>query len=42
MKILVKKSGNSAPARIAAAVLAAARMSLDQPVEVRKSKAASS
>jgi antitoxin MazE len=36
MRVLVKKWGNSASVRIPAAVMAAARVSLDQPVEVRE------
>jgi len=36
MRVVVKKWGNSASVRIPAAVMAAARLSLDQPVEVRE------
>jgi antitoxin MazE len=36
MKVLVKKWGNSASVRIPASVLAAARMRLDQAVDVRE------
>ncbi|MFM7423304.1 MAG: AbrB/MazE/SpoVT family DNA-binding domain-containing protein, partial [Alphaproteobacteria bacterium] len=36
MKVLVKKWGNSAALRIPAAVMAAAQVSLDQPVEVKE------
>ena len=36
MKVLVKKWGNSAALRIPAAVMAAAKVSLDQPVEVKE------
>lgn len=36
MKVIVKKWGNSASVRIPAAVMAAAALSLDQPVDVRE------
>jgi antitoxin MazE len=36
MKVIVKKWGNSASVRIPASVMAAANISLDQPVEVRE------
>ena len=36
MKAMVKKWGNSASVRIPAAVLEAARLQLDQPVDVRE------
>lgn len=36
MRALVRKWGNSASVRIPAAVMAAARLSLDQPVDVRE------
>jgi antitoxin MazE len=36
MKVLVKKWGNSASVRIPAAVMEAARLSLDQPVDIRE------
>ena len=36
MKVFVKKWGNSASVRIPAAVMEAARLHLDQPVEVRE------
>lgn len=36
MRVVVKKWGNSASVRIPASVMAAARLSLDQPVEVRE------
>lgn len=36
MRVIVKKWGNSASVRIPAPVMAAARLSLDQPVEVRE------
>jgi antitoxin MazE len=36
MRVLVKKWGNSASVRIPAAVMAAARLRLDQEVEVRE------
>jgi antitoxin MazE len=36
VKVLVKKWGNSAALRIPAAVMAAAKVSLDQPVEVKE------
>ena len=36
MKAVVKKWGNSASVRIPAAIMAAARLRLDQPVEVRE------
>jgi antitoxin MazE len=36
MRVLVKKWGNSASVRIPAAVMAAARIELDQAVEVRE------
>ncbi len=36
MKAVVKKWGNSAAVRIPAAVLAAARLQLDEPVDVRE------
>jgi antitoxin MazE len=36
MRVTVKKWGNSASVRIPAAVMAAARVSLDQPVEIRE------
>lgn len=36
MRVLVKKWGNSASVRIPAAVMAAAHLRLDQPVEVRE------
>ena len=36
MKVLVKKWGNSAALRIPAAVMAEAKVSLDQPVEVKE------
>lgn len=35
MKVLIKRRGNSAWVRIPAAVMAAAHLRLDQPVEVR-------
>ena len=36
MQVLVKKWGNSASVRIPAAVMEAAKLSLDQPVDVRE------
>jgi antitoxin MazE len=36
MKVMVKKWGNSASVRIPAAVMEAARLHLDQPVDVRE------
>jgi len=36
MRVVVKKWGNSASVRIPAPVMAAARLSLDQPVDVRE------
>ncbi len=36
MRVVAKKWGNSASVRIPASVMAAARLSLDQPVEVRE------
>ena len=36
MQVLVKKWGNSASVRIPAAVMEAARLSLDQPVDIRE------
>jgi len=36
MRVIVKKWGNSASVRIPAPVMAAARLSVDQPVEVRE------
>ena len=36
MEVIVKKWGNSAAVRIPAAVMAAAHVALDQPVEVRE------
>jgi antitoxin MazE len=36
MKVVVKKWGNSASVRIPASVMAAAALSLDQPVDVRE------
>ena len=36
MRVIVKKWGNSASVRIPAPVMTAARLSLDQPVEVRE------
>lgn len=36
MKVVVKKWGNSASVRIPAAVMEAARLHLDQPVDVRE------
>ena len=36
MKVIVKKWGNSAAVRIPAAIMAAAHVNLDQPVEVRE------
>lgn len=36
MRMVVKKWGNSASVRIPAAVMEAARLELDQPVEVRE------
>jgi antitoxin MazE len=36
MQVLVKKWGNSASVRIPASILAAAKLSLDQPVDVRE------
>ena len=36
MRMVVKKWGNSASVRIPAAVMEAARLQLDQPVEVRE------
>ena len=36
MRVIVKKWGNSASVRIPASVMAAARLSLDQAVEVRE------
>ena len=36
MKVIVKKWGNSAAVRIPAAIMAAAHVDLDQPVEVRE------
>ncbi len=36
MRVVVKKWGNSASVRIPASVMAAAHLSLDQPVEVRE------
>ena len=36
MTVLIKKSGNSASVRIPASVMAAARLKLNQPVEVRE------
>lgn len=38
MRVVVKKWGNSAALRIPAPVMAAARLSLDQPVEIRAEK----
>lgn len=36
MKVVVKKWGNSASVRIPAAVMEAARLHLDQPVDIRE------
>jgi antitoxin MazE len=36
VKVLVKKWGNSASVRIPAAVMAASRLCIDQPVDVRE------
>jgi antitoxin MazE len=36
MRVLVKKWGNSASVRIPASVMAAAKLCLDQPVDVRE------
>jgi antitoxin MazE len=36
MRVVVKKWGNSASVRIPASVMTAARLSLDQPVDVRE------
>ena len=36
MRVIIKKWGNSAAVRIPASVMAATRLSLDQPVEVRE------
>ena len=36
MKVVIKKWGNSASVRIPAAVMAAARLALDTPVDVRE------
>lgn len=36
MRVVVKKWGNSASVRIPAPVMAAARLALDQPVDVRE------
>jgi antitoxin MazE len=36
MRVLVKKWGNSPSVRIPAAVMRAARMTLDQPVDIRE------
>jgi antitoxin MazE len=36
MQVLVKKWGNSASVRIPAAVMEAAKLSLDQPVDIRE------
>jgi antitoxin MazE len=36
MRVLVKKWGNSASVRIPAAVMEAAKLSLDQPVDIRE------
>lgn len=36
MRVLVKKWGNSASVRIPAAVMAASRLRVDQPVDVRE------
>ncbi|WP_027285920.1 AbrB/MazE/SpoVT family DNA-binding domain-containing protein [Rubritepida flocculans] len=36
MRVTIKKWGNSASVRIPASVMAAARLSLDQPVELRE------
>jgi len=36
MEVIVKKWGNSAAVRIPAAIMAAAHVALDQPVEVRE------
>ena len=36
MRVVVKKWGNSASVRIPASVMAAANISLDQPVEIRE------
>lgn len=36
MEVIVKKWGNSAAVRIPASVMAAARIDLDQPVDVRE------
>ncbi len=36
MRVVVKKRGNSASVRIPAAVMEAARLRLDQPVDVRE------
>jgi antitoxin MazE len=36
MRVLVKKRGNSASVRIPTAVMEAARLSLDQPVDIRE------
>lgn len=38
MEVIVKKWGNSAAVRIPAAIMAAAHVNLDQPVEVREEK----
>ena len=39
MEVIVKKWGNSAAVRIPAAIMAAAQVVLDQPVEVREEQA---
>ena len=36
MEVIIKKWGNSAAVRIPASVMAAAQLTLDQPVEVRE------
>ena len=36
MRVVIKKWGNSAAVRLPAAVMAACRLSMDQPVEVRE------
>jgi antitoxin MazE len=38
MEVIVKKWGNSAAVRIPAAIMVAAHVTLDQPVEVREEK----
>jgi antitoxin MazE len=38
MNVLIKKWGNSASVRIPASVMAAAKLSLNQPVDVREEK----